>query len=100
MSDGIWENSSYMNKYWKNVDITDSNGKLCIAANTYDYNSGFSGKSNDEIKSFFARKIRSIISEEGLTWDKNSDEHSNYLDYSSGVTVKDACRVHDKLLNK
>lgn len=101
MSDGIWENSSRMNRYWKYADIVKEGSELAIKISyPNSYENGFKGKSENEIKKFFAQKIKQIVKEEELNWDRNNEERSAYLDYNSGATVKDAYRVYDKLLGR
>lgn len=101
MSDGIWENSSRMNRYWKYADIVKEGSELAIKISyPNSYENGFRGKSENEIKKFFAQKIKQIVKEEELNWDRNNEERSAYLDYNSGATVKDAYRVYDKLLGR
>lgn len=101
MSDGIWENSSRMNRYWKYADIIKEGSEIAIKISyPNSYENGFKGKSENEIKKFFAQKIKQIVKEEELNWDKNNEERSCYLDRHSGVTVKDAYRVYDKLLGR
>ena len=101
MSDGIWENSSRMNRYWQYADIVRNGSEINIQiSDIHNYENGFKGKSDDEIKKFFAQKIKQIVKEEGLNWNRNNEEESCYLDRNSGVTVKDAYRVYDKLLGR
>lgn len=101
MSDGIWENSSRMNRYWKYADIIKEGSEIAIKISyPNSYENGFKGKSENEIKKFFAQKIKQIVKEEELNWDRNNEERSCYLDRHSGVTVKDAYRVYDKLLGR
>lgn len=101
MSDGIWENSSRMNRYWQYADIIKEGSELAIKISyPNSYENGFRGKSETEIKKFFAQKVKQIVKEEGLNWDRNNEERSCYLDYHSGATVKDAYRVYDKLLGR
>ena len=101
MSDGIWENSSRMDRYWRYADIVKEGSELAIKISyPNNYENGFKGKSENEIKKFFAQKIKQIVKEEELNWDRNNEERSAYLDYNSGATVKDAYRVYDKLLGR
>ena len=56
MSDGIWEESRYMEKYWKsiNFDYSGDTTKIKIVG------SGFVGKSDAEVLDFLAGKIYTI----------------------------------------
>lgn len=119
MSDGMWENSPGMERYWKFADGLDDKGNIVV----YDgyerrdrYNgidrygitkykphwsySAFSKMDDTAVKRFFAAKIKQIVKEEGLEWNRNNTEHCEYLDYNSGVTVRDAYRVYDRLLGR
>ena len=109
MSDGIWENTSQMNRYWNYADIVEENGELFIKVDTEDYSSGFKGKTDDEVRRFFANKVKQIAkiyiddyrhNNNNLKWDRNCTEKCEYLDYNSGVTIQDAYRVYDKLLGR
>jgi len=113
IADGIWENSPGMDKYWRFASGLDKDGNL-VVYNGYEqetcygygqrrpiwYYSAFNEMDDDAVKKYFARKIKQIVKEEGLEWDRNNTEHCNYLDYDSGVTVRDAYRVYDRLLGR
>lgn len=109
MSDGIWENTSQMDRYWKNLEIVKKDGELYIQANTGSYSSGFKGYTEDEIRKFVANKVKQIAkmyiedykgSAKDLAWDRNCTVKCDYLDYHSGATIQDAYRVYDKLLGR
>lgn len=100
LSDGIWENSRGMEKYWAYADIERKGSDIVIKVDRNNWQSAYRGKSDDEIKRYFATKIKQIVKEEGLNWDRNNTEASSYLDYHAGVTVQDAYRVYDKLLGR
>lgn len=109
MSDGIWENTPQMNRYWQNLEVVKQDGEIYLKANTDSYSSGFKGKSDDEIRKFVANKVKQIAkayiedyahSIKDLTWDRNCTEKCDYLDYHSGATIQDAYRVYDKLLGR
>lgn len=69
MSDGIWENSSYMAGYWNFVEINKDNN-ICLCDRPWDWegrntlNNKFYGMSDKDVKTFFAKKIKKIVSEE------------------------------------
>lgn len=100
LSDGIWENSRGMEKYWQYADIIKKGSEIYIAVNTENYESGYRGKSEQDIKRYFAQKVKQIVKEEGLEWSRDNTEISAYLDRGSDVTVQDAYRVYDKLLGR
>lgn len=100
LSDGIWENSRGMEKYWQYADIITKGSEIYISVNTENYESGYRGKSEQDIKRYFAQKVKQIVKEEGLEWSRDNTEISAYLDRGSDVTVQDAYRVYDKLLGR
>lgn len=119
LSDGMWENSPGMGRYWKFTDGIDDKGNIIVyngferrdqyagrdryGASKYTpqwTNSAFGQMSDEEVKRYFAHKIKQIVKEEGLEWSRDNTEHSDYLDYNSGVTVRDAYRVYDRLLGR
>ena len=100
LSDGIWENSRGMEKYWQYADIIKKGSEIYISVNTENYESGYRGKSEQDIKRYFAQKVKQIVKEEGLEWSRDNTEISAYLDRGSDVTVQDAYRVYDKLLGR
>lgn len=119
MSDGMWENSPGMERYWKFTDGLDNKGNIVVydgyerrdqyaGMNRYGTKrytphwsySAFSKMDDTAVKKFFANKIKQIVKEEGLEWNRNNTQPCEYLDYDSGVTVRDAYRVYDKLLGR
>lgn len=119
MSDGYWENSSSYDKYWRFADVessTENNtGTLEILdkAGTYGncitYNgrmgtrwipNGFYGKSDEEIKKFFARKIKYLVKEEGLDWSRDNQEISAWFGYKITFTAAMLYTVYDKLMGR
>ena len=108
LSDGIWENSPGMDKYWQFMGDLDDNGNLTVY-NGYkrSYNtmspwcySAFNDMDDTEVKKYYANKIKQIVKREGLDWDRNNTKQCDYLDYHSGVTVRDAYKVYDRLLGR
>ena len=86
MSDGIWENTRSMEKYWKSLDFgTDASGYIYLEDNH--------GVCAD-VYDFFANKIKQIIKIEiddgntsGLRWDRNCSVSPCYM--HGQVTVGD-----------
>lgn len=111
LSDGKWENTPLMAKYWRNASLTEQDGKIMIAIKD-GWDSGFNGKDEMWIKSWFAGKIKEIVYDEmgGKQWDRNDKTTSSYLsrDYGTNpaiVTVSDAYKAYEilkgrKLKNK
>lgn len=121
LSDGIWENSQAMNKYW--LALSNEKTDLAVSENMFEkfcgkrYLNPFLNLPEDEIKKWFATKLKQVVKHEekdsgGKNWWKR-DNNNIVLDYLSGyykddegvlqkheVTVADAYRVYDKLLGR
>ena len=100
LSDGIWEDSLRMSKYWKNFNIDTRDGNIIINET---YNSPFRWDDQKKVLDFFANKIKQIIKTEiedghdGMTWDRSCNVISDYLGYEEQISVKDAYKVYDQL---
>jgi hypothetical protein len=98
MSDGIWENTRSMEKYWKSLSYgTDLDGTIFLVDNW--------GVCAD-VYSFFANKIKQIIKVEiddgrtsGLEWDRMCSVVPVYIDgiTSYNVTVGDCYELYELL---
>ena len=111
LSDGMWENSPGMEKYWRfaNVELKGDDVILLIeddAKPNYNYTrhlfSGFAGKSEQQIKDFFATKLKQVIKQEiedygNMAWDRNDKTVSKYLGYDEDITVQDAYKAYEVL---
>ena len=94
MSDGIWENTRSMEKYWKSLDFgTDASGYIYLEDNH--------GVCAD-VYDFFANKIKQIIKIEiddgntsGLRWDRNCSVSPCYM--HGQVTVGDCYELYELL---
>jgi hypothetical protein len=110
LSDGKWENTPSMAKYWRNAHIEMQGDKVVVSVKD-GYDSGFSGKDDVWIRNFFAGKIKEIVYDEmnGKQWDR---QDNTVLDYMGGhgengnkVTVSNAYQAYEilkgrKLKNK
>ena len=96
LSDGIWENSPRMNKYWKNASISAENGNVYIVVND-NWASGFKGMDDTAIKMWFANKIKAIIKEEGLEWSRGNKEVSDFISRQTDITVSDCYYAYEVL---
>lgn len=117
MSDGMWENSNSMNKYWMFARIEQAeNGENVIEIKNerctnycgkYVPN-GFDGLNANDILDFFAKKIKQIIKQEmkdnnadRAAWKRdNTDFHTQYLSYDEHITVADVYYIYEYLLNR
>ena len=116
MSDGIWENSKSMDKYWmfasierdldgeNIIEISDTTGKPYC--NRYVYN-GFAGMSDDQIREFFAKKIKQIAkielkdNDKTTEWKRDNTEFKTcYLSYDEEISIADAYLCYEFLLGR
>ena len=127
MSDGIWENSPSMNKYWQFSMIEKStDNKIVIAISEmhqihyrnygngrYNYTSlknGFTNMTDKRVKNFFANKIKQIVKIEestlkklyndtskDLSWRKDNQQKCSYMGYKETITVADAYAAYKNL---
>ena len=100
LSDGIWENSPGMDKYWRHMTVDTKGNEITVSFDTNSYNSGFRGKTEEQLRKWLANKIKQIVKEEGLDWNRDNEEVCDYLNYYSDCTVQDAYRVYDKILGR
>lgn len=118
-SDGKWENSPSMEKWWKFADCVQApDGEVLIEVSTesckYDqwsyhnkiiYN-GFYSMDDAEIKQKFAGWIKCLAKDEmkdenaGNQWKRDSEMKLDYLNYEENVTAADAYFVYEKLLGR
>ena len=112
LSDGIWENSGAMNKYWLFADVKGTDLEI-----SEDYSkrygssrtiwNGLDGKSETEIKNWFANKAKQVVKiwaeDEGLDpkeiWNRDCTETVDYMGGHDvpNVTVADVYECYDFL---
>lgn len=124
LSDGIWENSPAMDKFWLFAEIgREADGEVTIRVSTdyADYKwsprrpiqNGFTGMSDAQIRGWFARKIRAVVTCErkddpaaGIKWDVRGEATLHYMrdyvhpwDSPDRITITDgfACAVAKRL---
>lgn len=117
MSDGIWENSSRMEGYWRYADMMCQDGKIFLVINNtcsdskkygskFDtYNNPYIYMSQEQVINFFANKIKQIVyiefgdSSGKHMWQRNDQTVLDYLtrSYNNPVTVADAYKAYDIL---
>jgi hypothetical protein len=92
MSDGIWENTRSMERYWKSLDYRETNGEIYLEDHNFVCN---------DVRKFFADKIKQIIKieiEDGhtrLDWSRTCSEMPSY--FRGGVTVGDCYELYELL---
>ena len=122
LSDGIWENSTGMEKFWKSMEFAqDAKGDVALRTSTlyrdYIYKwdnrmgksiriprnkvSGFADMTDKSVRSWLAGKIRSVFNHEKKEWNGNigewSSSNTNKMDYLDGVRVSDAYSLYKRL---
>ena len=121
LSDGKWENSPGYDKYWTNFLVeTADDGEVVFKVNVdYSYcycnkwlDNPFRTMSDDEFKTWIARKIKAVInderrdSKEFISWDRRNIDHTSlYLghsdeEYGAVVTVADIYCTYEALLGR
>lgn len=120
LSDGIWENSGAMNKYWMFADVEgtdlviddepfrDEQGWGRYGSTLKRIQNGFAGKSEKQIKDWFANKAKQVVKiwaeDEGkdpkYIWNRANDD--DIVDYMGGhkvrtITVADVYECYDFL---
>ena len=116
LSDGIWENSARMERYWRfefvGVSKETKEILIYIAKPSYEYRYGktvynaFCEMSDDEIKKWFANKVKQVVKEEikdnpdraDLVWKRDCEYVLDYM--NPNITVKECYQVYDTLLGR
>lgn len=96
MSDGIWENTRSMEKYWKSLSYTvDPAGYIIIEDRHYTCANPVD---------FFANKIKQIIKIEaednpgsGIVWSRTCPATTVYLNYTEAITIGDCYQLYEML---
>lgn len=110
LSDGIWENSPSMTKYWTNIHVNQNeNNEICIEVNANYFTkwcntsvaNPFINMSENEIKFWFAQKIKQIVKKEEQDnngtkwWKRDNTRELDYMGYKEKITVQDAYKLYD-----
>ena len=118
LSDGIWENSSAMNKYWQFADVEGTDLVIDDEPFVYerDYSSrgyktksirnGFSGMTEKQIRDWFANKAKQVVKiwaedygkDPKAVWSRNNLDEVTYMGHHRmDVTVADVYECYDFL---
>jgi len=99
LSDGLWECSPKMEKYWKNADVEILDDRVFINVNMENWNSPFLNMTDKEVKAWFAKRIKDVVKIFPNTiWKRDCLDRVD--GYSDSVTVKDIYGVYDTLLER
>lgn len=100
LSDGIWESSPAMCKYWQYCHIQGTD----LIIDNDNWNSGFRGRNEDWIKHWFASKLKKVVQEEvgnnKQGWDRNNMEISIYISYNNDMTISHCYECYEYLLGR
>ena len=96
MSDGIWENTRSMEKYWKSLGyVQGTDGNIWLE----DRNHVCSN-----VLDFFANKIKQIVKIEaednpssGIEWSRTCRATTDYLNYHETITIGDCYELYELL---
>lgn len=113
LSDGMWENSFVMRGYWmfECIKLVDDKVIINISKSYCDYDFGkarcnkFVGMSDNQVKGWFANKIKQIIKQEEkdkwedhhIEWKRDCEVVSKYIGYDEDITVSDCYKAYDIL---
>lgn len=120
LSDGIWENSPGMSKYWRFAAIKRADNKHviieiskddCIRTTSNHYNhyiqNAFLEMSDAEVIKWFAAKLKQIVKIEMNAcssygdsigaWKRDNENTLSYLGHKHVITVKDVYAIYDFL---
>jgi len=99
LSDGKWENTPAMAKYWRNAKVQDQGGNVVIVVKD-GFGSGFNGKDETWIRNFFAGKIKEVVYDEldDKQWNRQDQTPLDYLSHGERpVTVSNAYQAYEIL---
>lgn len=97
LSDGKWENSPSMEKYWRQTDkIDDIDGYIYIGISNKQYDP-FYGKSDKEVKAWFADKAKLLVKDEIGKWGRELQDELAYFGYDEKIRACDVYEAYDIL---
>lgn len=105
LSDGYWENSPRMRGYWKFATPILKDNKIYLEIDNAHWNDDgahtvynlWDGMSDARVKQFLADKIKFLVKEEGLKWDRGNTNTTDYLSYSDTYSVEDCYYAYELL---
>ena len=105
MSDGYWENSPRMRGYSKFATPILKDNKIYLEIDNAHWTGDgartvynlWDGMSDARVKQFLADKIKFLVKEEGLKWDRGNTHTTDYLSYSDPYSVKDCYYAYELL---
>lgn len=100
LSDGKWENSPAMDKYWKYADTQGTD----LIINNDKWDSGFVGRTEEWIRHWFAGKLKAVVQDEvgnnKQGWSRDNMEISEYISYNHDMTVSHCYECYEYLLGR
>lgn len=105
LSDGIWENTRAMQKYWQGISFLSSEDNHIIIC----FNKYLCDASRLQVMKFLATKIKQVVKiciDRGcwnpqMEWKRDCQADCEYLNCSSQVVrISDAYKLYDQLLQR
>lgn len=105
ISDGKWENSPAMDKYWRNLEFYRDGDRVMLAIGPMSKASLFGqGKTDGDVLSWLAGKVKAVVKDEkeyyGTEWKRDNGTPTELLgDWKAKgvITVGDCYKVYDVL---
>lgn len=108
MSDGKWENTPGYDKYWMFCDIDKDNSIIVndgCESHGRDYRgytrwvcSGFREMNEEQVRAFFARKIRAVVKDFKEYYGNDPEQECDYLSYHEEISVKECLDIAKALV--
>lgn len=102
LSDGIWENSNGMNKYWEYADVEGTD----LQVDDDSWRSGFRGKTEADVRNWFANKAKQVVKiwaedygkDPVAIWKRDNTDEVAYMGHHRlPVEVRDVYECYDYL---
>lgn len=107
LSDGKWENSRAMEGYWPYIEVVRKGKNVFLVVSEAGQLGDcpinkFDNMSDDKVKLWVANKIKEVIKDEGLDWERGNMEETDYLatkwrKSKKAATVSDCYYVYEVL---
>lgn len=104
MSDGMWENTPYYNKFWMFCNIDKDNSIIVQDRGQFRwdrfYCSGFREMDEQQVRDFFAKRIKAILHQFKKDYGIDDEEQKcEYMGYHEEISVRECREFAKALLN-
>lgn len=102
LSDGIWENSNGMGKYWEYADVEGTD----LQVDDDSWRSGFRGKTEADVRNWFANKAKQVVKiwaedygkDPNTVWKRDNHDEVAYMGHHRlPIKVRDVYECYDFL---